>query len=61
MQHMFMDVVIGKVLVTLARTDQKKINIDELENKVALISHIFRNEYIDRVNLPLSFMLRTRI
>ena len=58
MQHMVMDVVIGKVLTNLGG---EPICIDDLDKKVALMSHIFRNEYVDREEVPYSQMVRTRI
>lgn len=60
-QHMVMDIVIGKILFLLRKSSQNKITIAELEDHVALMGHVFRNEYNDRDSRPYPVMLRQRI
>jgi len=48
-QHMVMDVVIGKVLTAVSKKNENKIKIADLEEQVNLLAHIFRNEYNDRL------------
>ncbi len=58
MQHMIMEVLIGKILFLHRKSNQNKITIGKLEQHVELMGHIFRNEYNDRDTRPHSVMLR---
>ena len=60
-QHMVMDIVICKILLFRRKSSQNKITIAELEDHVALMGHLFRNEYNDRDTRPHSVMVKIRV